>query len=267
MVSSEKKPVTSDVTIRVLAALPFIPVVYFVFKGGMISALLCLAITAVMSFEASSIPRHTIKHPFAIAQWLMVMAPAILILLPSSIHETMPPSYLLGMMIVGLAYTAKDISAKILMAFLAASVFSLVSIILIDEGVKWLILAVATIIATDTGAYFGGRRFGGPKLAPMISPSKTWSGAICGMIAGGLAGYSAGYILGFSPAVAGLVSILIADLSIGGDLLESWFKRRHNVKDSGRILPGHGGFLDRFDGFLLTLPLLNLALIFGLGKG
>ena len=101
----------------------------------------------------------------------------------------------------------------------------------------------------------------------MISPSKTWSGALCGVTAGGIAGYAMGVLLGFPSGIAALAGLVIADLSIGGDLLESWFKRRHNVKDSGRILPGHGGFLDRFDGYLIVLPFLYLALINGIGKG
>ena len=132
-----------------------------------------------------------------------------------------------------------------------------------DGGSGWIAFAVVVIIAADSMAYFGGRMIGGPKLAEKISPSKTWSGALCGVSAGAIAGSTMGMILGYDPTVTGVLGLFIADLSIGGDLLESWFKRRFDVKDSGRILPGHGGFLDRFDGYLLALPFLYLVLLIG----
>ena len=89
---------------------------------------------------------------------------------------------------VGLAFTAKDHSSKLVFVFLAACIFSLVNILLLPVGTSWLILCVISVVSADSAAYFGGRAIGGPKLAPMISPSKTWSGAICGVVAGGLAG-------------------------------------------------------------------------------
>jgi phosphatidate cytidylyltransferase len=110
--------------------------------------------------------------------------------------------------------------------------------------------------ATDIGAYFAGRAFGGARLAPKISPSKTWSGLIGGMIAALVVGSTIadrGGILGV-PLWIGLVMGLIAQL---GDLGQSWMKRRAGVKDSGKLIPGHGGLFDRVDG------LLPVALILG----
>lgn len=267
MTGTGEKSVPSDMRLRVMTAIAFIPVVYLIFNGGMIAALLCLIIGAMMAYEAVTIAGYGFRHPFGMAQFLLLIAPSLLIFAPSSLHGIMPPSYLLGMAMVGLAFTAKDTSAKITFVAITACVFSLINIMFIDNGIKWIMLAVAAVVAADSAAYFGGRAIGGAKLAPMISPSKTWSGALCGVTAGGIAGYAMGVLLGFPSGIAALAGLVIADLSIGGDLLESWFKRRHNVKDSGRILPGHGGFLDRFDGYLIVLPVLYLALINGIGKG
>lgn len=114
--------------------------------------------------------------------------------------------------------------------------------------------------ATDIGAYFAGRAFGGARLAPRISPSKTWSGLIGGMIAALIASATIGdraAIVGV-PLWIGLFMGLLAQL---GDLAQSWMKRRAGVKDSGKLIPGHGGLFDRVDG-VLPVALLLGALAF-----
>jgi phosphatidate cytidylyltransferase len=110
--------------------------------------------------------------------------------------------------------------------------------------------------ATDIGAYFAGRAFGGSRLAPKISPSKTWSGLIGGMIAALIASATIGDRAGITgvPLTIGLAMGLLAQM---GDLGESWMKRRAGVKDSGKLIPGHGGLFDRVDG------LLPVALVLG----
>lgn len=133
----------------------------------------------------------------------------------------------------------------------------------------WL---VAVVWATDVGAFFVGRRFGGSKLAPLISPGKTWSGAIGGLLAAGVVGaVAAGFLFGGlgvgGVLLVGGVAALVSASSQCGDLFESWVKRRFGVKDSGAIIPGHGGILDRIDGLLLattaTVPLGLLLLLAG----
>jgi phosphatidate cytidylyltransferase len=125
-----------------------------------------------------------------------------------------------------------------------------------------LLAVMAVIWMADTGAYFTGRRYGRRKLAPVISPSKTWEG-----VAGGMLGVwvyiavlnGAGAAPELLRGLPGLgVATLLALMSIEGDLFESWIKRRAGVKDSGTLLPGHGGVLDRVDGLMPTLPLAAL---------
>ncbi len=116
--------------------------------------------------------------------------------------------------------------------------------------------------ATDIGAYFAGRAFGGARLAPKISPSKTWSGLIGGMIAALIASATIGDRAGIIgvPLWIGLFMGLLAQL---GDLAQSWMKRRAGVKDSGKLIPGHGGLFDRVDGVIPVALLLGGLAIAG----
>ncbi len=124
-------------------------------------------------------------------------------------------------------------------------------------GVFWLL---AVVWATDIGAYAFGRMIGGPKLAPRISPNKTWSGAIGGLISAVLA--SSGLLLwgyGLSTtAILVVCALLLSVVSQVGDLFESGLKRHYQVKDSGSLIPGHGGVMDRFDGLWAAAPLAAL---------
>jgi phosphatidate cytidylyltransferase len=120
--------------------------------------------------------------------------------------------------------------------------------------------------ATDIAAYFGGRYFGGPKLWPAVSPNKTWSGAASGLAAaiaaGGLMAWAAGVPrAGTCFVLAGVLSVA----SQAGDLFESGMKRRFEVKDSGRLIPGHGGVLDRVDGLLAAAAAAWVLAALGLG--
>lgn len=130
-------------------------------------------------------------------------------------------------------------------------------------NVSFLVLVVWS---SDIGAYVAGRILGGPKLAPLISPGKTWSGALgglaCAMMVGGIAGALSHEASVYGVVVAGVLGIA----SQIGDLLESALKRRTGVKDSGRLIPGHGGLLDRLDGMLMVAPLAAILALF-LGRG
>jgi phosphatidate cytidylyltransferase len=122
-----------------------------------------------------------------------------------------------------------------------------------DNGLLYALWALSLVWATDIGAYFAGRAIGGPKIAPSISPSKTWAGLGGGVLLAMLLGWSLNHWAGL-PATLALASGLLAVFAQAGDFLESWLKRRAGVKDSGTLLPGHGGVLDRLDGVVTSMP-------------
>ncbi len=133
-----------------------------------------------------------------------------------------------------------------------------------DDGPMLVLGLVAMIVLADSAAYFIGRRFGRHKLMPRLSPGKTWEGLAGALVAVALALVLAGWGLGL--AVAGqallvLLGVITVALSVVGDLFESWLKRRRGVKDSGTLLPGHGGVLDRIDSITAAAPVFALGFI------
>ncbi|HMB42421.1 MAG TPA: phosphatidate cytidylyltransferase [Luteimonas sp.] len=132
-----------------------------------------------------------------------------------------------------------------------------------NGGGRWLFIAVALVWAADTGAYFVGRHYGKRKLSPRISPNKTVEGLLGGMVAGVAVAVAFAPLAGATtaqlPAVA-LVAVVAVSFSVVGDLFESLLKRHVGAKDSGDLIPGHGGVLDRIDGVIAALP------VFALGK-
>jgi len=121
-----------------------------------------------------------------------------------------------------------------------------------DEAYGFLALALlfAVVWTTDVFAYFAGRALGGPKLCPAISPKKTWSGAVAGALGAMIVGVVVPPFFGsFNLVALAIVALLLSVLSQMGDLLESWVKRRFGAKDASHLIPGHGGVMDRLDGF------------------
>jgi phosphatidate cytidylyltransferase len=119
-----------------------------------------------------------------------------------------------------------------------------------DFGFVAILLLFAIVWTTDVVAYFAGRAFGGPKLWPAVSPKKTWSGAICGTVGAiAIALFVAAQFGSFDRIAIIGVALLLSVLAQTGDLFESWVKRRFDAKDSSHIIPGHGGAMDRLDGF------------------
>ncbi len=173
-----------------------------------------------------------------------------------------------------------------------AAVYVLLTLRGFPGGAFWVLTVLLAVIGTDIGAYFAGRTFGGPKIAPRISPSKTWSGLAGGIIGASMAvaltGTNSclvqdpgslfqqwalcarlqGTLLLHDPLQSWPLIVLsgigIAVIAQAGDFFESWMKRRAGVKDSGRLLPGHGGLFDRVDGLLSVL--FVLAILFAIGR-
>lgn len=128
-----------------------------------------------------------------------------------------------------------------------------------QAGFLAILFLFAVVWTTDTLAYFVGRSVGGPKLAPAISPGKTWSGAAGGTVAGVVAGVLVVALAGTgNQLLAGLAALLLSIVSQIGDLFESWVKRRHGAKDSSQLIPGHGGVMDRVDGLVVAALALYL---------
>ena len=149
-------------------------------------------------------------------------------------------------------------------------------------GMTPAIMLIAGVIGTDVGAYFVGRNLGGPKIAPRISPSKTWSGLFGGMLGAGLAmvaiqaaiyatrGGHAGdgdVYLAYGWSRLMLTGAALAVIAQAGDFFESWMKRRAGVKDSGGLIPGHGGLFDRTDGLIAVAFAAGLVMLFQYSAG
>lgn len=129
-----------------------------------------------------------------------------------------------------------------------------------DLGPPWVLTLFLLVALADIGAFFAGRSFGRTPLAPAVSPKKTWEGVLGGLAAAGAGGAVAGAFFG-KPALAVLgVGIAVAAVSVIGDLTVSMFKRAVGLKDSGTLLPGHGGVLDRTDSLLAAAPLFFVAI-------
>jgi len=132
------------------------------------------------------------------------------------------------------------------------------------HGHWWTLLALVIVWAADIGAYFSGRTFGKRKLAPQISPGKTWAGAYGALVAGVVVTLLGGWLLDVRGAPLlglALLALLTVAVSIVGDLIESLMKRHAQVKDSGTIIPGHGGLMDRLDSVFAALPVFAAGLL------
>ena len=135
----------------------------------------------------------------------------------------------------------------------------------LDFGFVWILWMLLVVIVTDVAGYFAGRMIGGPKFWPRVSPNKTWSGTVAGWLAAMAVGLAfVGLFAGVGPEIVGL-SVMVSLASQIGDIAESAVKRRMGVKDASSLIPGHGGFWDRFDGLLgASLFMILMADVVGL---
>ncbi|MCG8625262.1 MAG: phosphatidate cytidylyltransferase [Proteobacteria bacterium] len=196
-----------------------------------------------------------------ISQIAFIIAPALLVAIDISLFgiSTTAPSFIVLTLAVALAlttYFVRHWSALVMAALLAVLLLTVVLLLNEHQGGLLMVLAIGTIAVVDTMGYLVGRLVGGIRLIPSISPGKTWSGAISGFLASPLPLAVYGWFMGGmeSAVLFGGIGVVVGVSAIGGDLVESWFKRCHMIKDASQILPGHGGILDRLDGYLLAVP-------------
>lgn len=259
----------SDLPVRVLMGAVMVAVACAaIYLGGWWFRFLVLAGAAVMLVEWADM--HRVRRWWAYLGVLMLAGLVLVIaemLFPVAAEggfvsaSSVMPAWKGFAAAAGLALLLGLISRRATLAggflYIAIPAFSLLVL-----GWAWFAILFWVMIvtwSTDIFAYFAGRSIGGPKLAPRISPNKTWAGLAGGVVGAELAGALTAYWLDLGTPFLELGG-LMALVAQAGDLYESWLKRRAGVKDSGTILPGHGGALDRLDG-LLPVAVLTLGIL------
>jgi phosphatidate cytidylyltransferase len=242
----------SDLAVRALSGVAMIAVALVALWAGGVWFWLLTSIAAMLMLAewgdlVQSDPSHKRLALFAACVPLAIMAPDL----------AAGPSFLALGLIFGAGFFIAIVTNKPRLAFgivyVALPALALLFLRGEAEGLLLATWTLATVWVTDIGAYFAGRSIGGPKLAPSVSPNKTWAGLIGGVVAALLLGLALWYGYGL-PLQLALASPILAVIAQIGDLYESWLKRLAGVKDSGTLLPGHGGVLDRLDGLVPVAP-------------
>lgn len=255
----------SELPLRLLTALVLIPFALFaVWMGSWWLALGCSAFCAVMMFEWCRMSATPLEWPLTALAALFGLSLAF----PGSVVSL---SIFIASAVLAVWTSARTAEAKIAGGFGVVYVFAMVyGLYTLREG-PWegrlaAMYFMSFVWASDAAAYFFGRMIRGPRLLPKESPNKTWSGAIAAVLACALCGYVAAGWESAEILPWMIAAMLISISAQAGDLFESGLKRRFKVKDSGTILPGHGGLLDRVDGLgavsiFATLTLMSVPAV------
>ncbi|MBO9413314.1 MULTISPECIES: phosphatidate cytidylyltransferase [unclassified Ruegeria] len=236
----------SDLTARVLSAAVLVAIgAVEVWLGGLWFAAFIAVACGLMTWE---LVRMVDPGKPGVAVQLGILTGAAVVL---SYH--LPPLYTLPFLaapaLVGAGQVTRSKGTYALFAFwIAAAGLGFISI-RENMGFGWMIWLIAIVVATDVAGYFVGKAVGGPKFWPKVSPKKTWSGTAGGWVAAAVVGAIFASYAGFGLLFV-VVSVLASMASQAGDIIESATKRKFGVKDSSNLIPGHGGFLDRFDGMM-----------------
>lgn len=249
----------SNLTVRILSGLVLgVVALAAVVVGGIPFWLLCVVLGVLMMGEWADLqkvpPRTRRLAQYALSVPLAIMMPVI-----GAGAGFLALGLLVGATFFVVIVTRKPGLARGLL-YVGLPIMALLVIRRQGEGVVFTIWVLALVWACDIGAYFAGRSIGGPRLAPKISPNKTWAGLAGGVVLASLFGVLMHDEYGLALRLT-LATPVLAVLAQGGDLYESWLKRQAGVKDSGTILPGHGGVLDRLDGLVPVAPVAALLVL------
>lgn len=259
----------SETGVRLLSALVLVALALgTAWAGGYAVALFWLLAGVGAAREWADVTKLDRREPMWAASCMGLVA------LAGAVVMAAPEAALLciALVVVALALTARRARDRQwgLAGFAVVALLAVVPVLVRESptlGLTGLLWMFAVVWGTDIAAYFTGRALGGPKLAPSISPGKTWSGFLGGLAAGTLAGalvVAAGAALGWERPLGWVAIVVLSALAsvVGqvGDLAESKLKRHFQVKDTGRIIPGHGGVLDRIDAFVAVCAFVALAM-------
>lgn len=241
-----------------------------IFGGSLGLQIVCAAVIVLGLREFSRIAFRHWQMPQALESAYWLICTCLLLSFVYSFEYALPLFALANLLffVAALWITRQRVNNENLLTVIAMGCFGLMYCLLfpfftfkmtaMENGPQWFLLLLAIVFAGDTFAYFGGRWFGKHKMMPAISPNKTWQGAVAGVIGSCLAGMiQMVRVLDNVQLWKGLVfCILCAIAAQSGDLLMSLVKRVAHIKDSGHIMPGHGGILDRLDGVFMASPLI-----------
>ncbi|MGB0411790.1 MAG: phosphatidate cytidylyltransferase [Pikeienuella sp.] len=256
MSKNDAAPAYNDLTVRFLSALAMAALALgAVFAGGWWFAALAGAAGAVMMWEWRRISAPGVT--------LSAIGYCVAVLAAGAFTCTQQPFAALATLTVITGFSASWDAVRNRQALWGATGALYIGLAVVyftafrlnpQHGIEVVLFIALVVVATDAGAYFAGRRFGRRKLAPKISPNKTWAGLLGGVVAAEIiGGLFAVLVLGKHGIELLGVAAILSLASQMGDLAESAYKRRFGVKDAGAIIPGHGGLLDRFDGLLAAI--------------
>lgn len=247
---------------RILSACVLLPLpVLALYFGSPWFELLCAVILTVMGWEWEKL----VLKRFSFLGMLIAVTGicSVFILdLNAVVAWTLPAVMTL---VLYVAVRKQNTDHRKLFAFgMIYSVYPMVALayMLQNYGFLCTIWLIGTVWAMDTGAYVFGKTIGGPKMCPKISPKKTWAGLFGGMLTSAAWGAACARFGGTDYQAVMIVSAVLGAVSQGGDLFESWIKRYLNVKDSGDLIPGHGGIFDRTDALLAIAPIVVIIIVF-----
>ena len=272
-------PSSSELTKRIRTGIPLAAgIALVVFAPTFVVGLVVLVLAFIGAQELTAMlagKEDKTDSTVLLPEWMLPVA-AVLMGLgalggESGLHATLLISFA-GWIIIELVFTPKNELSKFTplgfglfgMVWIIWSLAHMTLIKELPDGTVLLFFLLFVISFSDIFAYFGGKRFGKSMLAPTISPKKTWEGSFFGVVGGGIVGAVFGEITMSMFWLYGmLLAMVLAVVGQFGDLIESKIKRLCNVKDSGKILPGHGGILDRIDGHMLAAPVFYYLLKLG----